>query len=253
VSGIIAAAINDVGTQGVAPRAEIVPFKVLRSTTGSGSFLWVAQGIVDAANIDADVINMSLGATFARPLAGGYGPYVALLTRAINFATQQGTLVVIAAGNEGLDLDSIYWSVPAQLGLGMGVSATGPEGLFSDPQTDLDRFASYSNYGSSVVDVAAPGGDFSLYPNPVYVYDMVLSPGGRNAAGAYLYYFAAGTSMAAPHVSGLAALIVGEHGKMSPTDLKTIIEQTAVDLYKPGADAWSGRGRIDAVRVFGIE
>jgi subtilisin family serine protease len=255
VSGIIAAAINTIGAQGVAPMAEIVPFKVLRSTTGSGSFLWVAEGIVDAADVDADVINMSLGATFARRVVGGYGPYIALLTRAINYATQQGTLVVVAAGNEGLDLDSIYWSVPAQLGLGIGVSATGPRNLFGlgENNVDLDRFASYSNFGRSVVSVAAPGGDFSLYPNAAYVYDMVLSPGGRSGTGAYQYFFAAGTSMAAPHVAGLAALIVGEQGKTSPTDLKSMIEQTAVDLYKPGADAWSGRGRIDAARVFGLQ
>lgn len=255
VSGIIAAAINNRGTQGVAPAAEIVPFKVLRSTTGSGSFVWVANGIVDATNIDADVINMSLGATFARPLAGGYGPYVAMLTRAITYATLQGTLVVVAAGNEGLDLDSIFWSVPAQLGNGIGVSATGPEGLglYGEANVDLDRFASYSNYGVSVVNVAAPGGDFSLYPNSVYVYDMVLSPGGTNPAGtAWSYYFAAGTSMAAPHVAGLAALIVGEYGSLPPAQLKALIQKSAVDLYKPAADPWSGKGRIDAARAFGL-
>jgi subtilisin family serine protease len=82
------------------------------------------------------------------------------------------SLVVIAAGNEGLDLDSIYGSVPAQLGLGLAVSATGPLGL-----QNPDRFASYGNYGRSVVDVAAPGGDFALYPASNYVFDMVLSPG----------------------------------------------------------------------------
>jgi subtilisin family serine protease len=243
VSGIIAAAINNRGVQGVAPGAEIVPVKVLRSTTGSGSFLWVADAIVYAAGstVDADVINMSLGATFARPLVGGYGPYVQLLTRAINYATQQGTLVVMAAGNEGVDLDSIFWSVPVQLGVGMGVSATGPRGL-----QDPDTFASYSNYGRSVVDVAAPGGDFAV--DAAYPFDMVLSPG--SATG---YYFAAGTSMAAPHVSGLAALLVGEYGKLSPTQLKTMIQHSAVDLYKPGADPFSGFGRIDAAKAFGLQ
>lgn len=259
VSGIIAAAINNRGTQGVAPETEIVPVKVLRSTTGSGSFLWVAKAIVYAAGstVDADVINMSLGATFARPLVGGYGPYVQLLTRAVNYATQQGTLVVMAAGNEGVDLDSIYWSVPVQLGLGMGVSATGPQGIgINAAEVNLDRFASYSNYGRSVVDVAAPGGDFSLYPNPAYVADMVLSPGGVSPCSGgycYAYFYAAGTSMAAPHVSGLAALLVGEYGKLSPTQLKTMIQQSAVDLYKPGADPYSGFGRIDAAKAFGLQ
>jgi subtilisin family serine protease len=156
-AGIIAAADNEYGVIGVAPEATIIAVKVLNKT-GSGFFSWIINGIVYAATqADADVINMSLSGAFPKSDAR-YDPfvpyYLSLFNRAVNFAARQGVTVVCSAGNEAWDLNHNWdWVVlPAEDGNGMAVSATGPLS-----QQDFDTPAFYTNYGTSVIEVAGPG------------------------------------------------------------------------------------------------
>jgi subtilisin family serine protease len=248
VSGIISALDNGVGVIGVAPDAHVMPVKVLSEYLGGGTTSWIVQGIVYAANAGADVINMSLGGVVdLTTVPPGQRDDVMLSTiviyrRAVNYAYQHGTTVVASAGNDGIDADGDghRWIRPAEFENAITVSATGPVGIYYDPTTDVDRPASYTNYGTSLVDFAAPGGDFVLYPDTYYARDMILSTGSANS-----WYWGAGTSQAAPHVSGVAALIIAEHGgHMKPAQVEAEMRHRADDLGKPGKDDFNGMGRI---------
>lgn len=266
VAGTIAAAQNDFGIIGVAPEAELVLVKVL-SDAGSGTFEWVMAGIIHAADVDADVINMSLGAMVPRR---GYeastGEWVganevaALLTamgRTTNYAYQSGTAIITSAGNAALNLNHTADLVvlPAMSPHVIAISATAPIGWAVDPfETFLDNLASYSNHGTSVIDFAAPGGDF-IYPGeedceiaglvrPCWVFDLVFSTGNGS------WYWSAGTSMAAPHAAGVAALIIGKNGgSMHPAQVEAALRQSSDDLGKPGKDDAYGHGRVNAANA----
>jgi subtilisin family serine protease len=270
VAGIVAAADNDWGVIGVAPSAEIVAVKVLSEFTGSGEFSWVNAGIVYAANNGANVINMSLGGTFNRN--GFYYdendilqkvPAVELQNliiaqqRAVNYAFRKGVVIVVSAGNGGSNYDgngSIF-KLPAELQNVIAVSATAPYSWYSDilngvPNPILDIPASYTDYGKSLVAIAAPGGDFDS-DDVNWFMDMVISSGaGPNAAGNYPFYYAAGTSMAAPHVAGVAALIIAKNGgKMSPQEVTKQLIKTADKIDGNGTSAYYGKGRVNAFRA----
>ena len=260
VAGIIAARDNSVGTIGIAPGATIIGVKVLQN--GSGSFGAVIQGIIYASTpvaqggAGADIINMSLGAEFDRQ-GRGAAELASALSRATMYAVQQGTTVIVSAGNSGLDLDHTnnLISVPAQSTGAVAISATGPVG-FALGATNFSRPASYTNFGQSAIQFGAPGGDFVLPGNAVcalpripagliinfcWVFDMVISPGSIPSNTGY--FFAAGTSMAAPHAAGVAALII-EHngGHMTPAQVEAALRKSADDLGKPGQRRLLRRG-----------
>jgi subtilisin family serine protease len=273
VAGIIAAADNGIGTIGIAPKATIIGVKALHN--GSGSFGAVIAALLYASTplseggAGADIINMSLGATFARGGGNtGAGPLIAALNKAVNFAGKN-SLVVSAAGNDGLDLDhsGSVISVPAQSGSGIAVSATGPVGYavgYPNGATNFRRLASYTNFGNSAIWVAAPGGDAVLpgddlcsipavpagtVTTPCWVFDLVISTVRGSAASASSYGFASGTSMAAPAASAVAALIKQRFPNISVGDLKNRLAQTADDEGKPGHDPAYGRGFVNARRA----
>jgi lantibiotic leader peptide-processing serine protease len=263
VAGTIAAAQNDFGIIGVAPDAELVLVKVL-GDAGSGSFADVISGIVYAADVGAHVINMSLGATLRKSgffdnddnfvPANDVAALTNAISRATTYAYRSGTLVISSAGNSALNSNEVadVIAVPSQSTHVVSISATAPIGWATDPlNTFLDNLASYSNYGLSHIDFAAPGGDF-IYPGnenctvagllrPCWVFDLVFSTGNQS------WYWSAGTSMAAPHAAGVAALIIGANGgAMHPAQLEAVLRATADDLGKPGKDAFYGHGRVSA-------
>lgn len=262
VAGTIAAAQNDFGIIGVAPDAELILVKVL-SDGGSGAFSWVAAGIIHAANVGADIINMSLGASIPqRGICDEFGCISAnevaelrvLMNRVNNYASQQGVTIITSAGNSGLDRDKTrdLLVLPADMPNVISISATAPIGWATDPgNIFLDNLSSYSNYGRSAIDFAAPGGDF-IYPTdepctiagllrPCWVFDLVFSAGNQG------WYWSAGTSMAAPHAAGIAALIISENGgSMHPAQVEAQLRQRADRLGSNGRDPAYGMGRVSS-------
>ena len=278
VAGIVAARsaasnIANSGVVGIAPNATLIGVKVLHN--GTGSFGGIISGIVYAATpvaaggAGAHVINMSLGARFPKSAAGG-GPLIAALNRATAYAHGQGVTMIAGAGNDALDMDHSADEVfvPAQSAHVIAVSATGPMGWAVPGATfDLDRPAAYTNFGQSAINLAGPGGDDELPGNQICSKPVLAS--GSQPAGNLLQFcwvldmvfstnlngwaWAKGTSMASPAVAGVAALVVGKYGPMSPAQLETILRQSADDLGKSGNDDYYGRGRVNAARAVGAQ
>ncbi len=214
VAGITAARGNNgTGIAGVAWDVTIIPLKVLNAS-GSGSTANVVSGIYHAVNHGAKVINLSLSSVYPS----------SSMAEALNYAWNHGVLVVAAAGNCG---DSNYSlngcsyqdqpNYPAAFDNALAVAST----------TDNDTQSSFSNQGS-YVDVAAPG-------------SLILStlPGG--------YGYRGGTSMAAPFVSGLAALVYTEYPGYSVSQVTQAIACHVDDLGASGWDQRFGHGRINAL------
>ncbi|MFF5079105.1 S8 family serine peptidase [Actinoplanes sp. NPDC000266] len=207
VAGTIAALTgNGAGVASIAPGVKILPIRTL-DAKGQGVMSDTASGIVWAADHGADVINMSLGGT----------SQVSAVTTAISYARSKGVTVVAAAGNSRAQGSPT--SYPAADPGVIGVAATDP----------ADKVASFSNHGG-YVDVAAPGVNIlSTYPAKLGGYTSM-----------------SGTSMAAPHVAAVAALLKAHNRKVTPDQVQTALESSAVDLGPAGKDADFGYGRIDA-------
>jgi len=233
VAGTVAARTNNgVGTAGVtwggAAGVRIMSVRVLGEDVpggecGVGTLAAVAQGIVFAADNGAKVINLSLG---------GDSPSLTL-EAAVNYAYGQGAVLVAAAGNEAGPV-----SYPAAYPAVVAVAAVA---------CDLSR-APYSNFGPEV-ELAAPGGAATPNCSSASPQGWVWSPSWSPASG-HGYWGFRGTSMATPHVSGLAALLMAR-GVTSPSEVRQRLRQTATDLGSPGRDDLFGWGLVDAAAAVG--
>jgi hypothetical protein len=270
---------------GVTANTTLIGVKVL-GRNGQGNFGQILSGVLFAADQHADVANMSLGGAFSK---AGNGSLVGLINKVFNYAKQQGMLIVTSAGNDGADLQhngnafASFCDAPHVI----CVSSVGPTTwLDFDAPTFVahsDAPAFYTNYGRSVVSVAAPGGNGvptadgkSLVPSTGWPWgvgpdklglaswvwsfctrtkmnivgktgafgNLVRDPG--CATGGQLTGFI-GTSQASPHVAGLAALLIAETGKGNPASIKHQIEQSA-DPINP----LLGSGRINVPKALGF-
>lgn len=278
VAGTIAALDDAYGVVGVAPESKLILVKVL-SDAGSGAFSWVIDGIFYAANHDADVINMSLGAELPRktytddngtpddPSDDYVVEYdrdvkelVTAMNRATLYATLRGTTVVAAAGNDGYDYNTEkrFITYPAAcLGV-LAIASNGPLGWGINQDTTLYRPSIFTNHGKQFISYGAPGGNYTLPPNTTvvnvggivnyeYVFDFVFNIGYYDEAlDEYYYGWAAGTSMAAPHASAVIALIYGKHPNISPLLVDLILKTSSTDYGTPGRDTYFGFGQVNA-------
>jgi subtilisin family serine protease len=252
-------ATRSVTIAGVAPHVTLIGVKVL-SYEGSGTFEGVIGGIMHATDVDAHVINMSLGAEFDKKLDGAQA-LIRALRRSIQYAHRNGTLVVSAAGNSAIDLDNsgTLVAMPCEVST-LCISATGP--LL---QQNHDQPAYYTNYGITAIHLAAPGGnanpdDPDRSQGTWQVEDLVVGACSRrslvvpqchaNNDLVAFYIFAGGTSMATPHVSGAAALLTSQYGgALTPDELVSRLTQFADDVNAPGPDVYSNHGRVNVYRA----
>lgn len=243
VAGTIAAPRNGVGVSGVAPGVQIAAIKVSEPATSLFYTEAVVCGFMFAAEKGIEVTNNSYYVDpwyFNCKTDDDQKALVEALSRASKYAERKGVLNVAAAGNENFDLSAdsitdetspndttpvprtidprVCLDVPTQLPGVVTVTATGDKGFKSY----------YSSYGLGVADVSAPGGDKWQVPATPDANGRILStvPGGG-------YGYKQGTSMATPHVAGVAALLKSAHPKATPAQLQTMLKGQATKTACP--------------------
>jgi subtilisin family serine protease len=250
VAGTVAAVgQNGVGVVGVAYEARVMAVKGL-AANGTGLDSGLAAGIVYAVENGARVINASWGG-----LSGGGG----VLHDAVELAHAAGVVFVAAAGNSAQEVDYApfvriepFWrTFPAAYRQAITVGAV----------TQSDTLAYFSNYGAKI-DVVAPGGG-DLPPPGTFSERSILSLKAQRAGSAMTgdgdlvvggnYLRQAGTSMAAPHVSGVAALVVARHPEFDVEQVRQALRHGADDVGLPGIDLQVGYGRLNAAGTLAVQ
>jgi serine protease len=247
VSGTIGQLTNDnVGTAGVAFGVKLMPVKVIDSVwdflfraPNQGTDDTVARGIRYAADNNAKIINMSIGRT---------GPPAPAVESAIRYAVSKGVFIAIAAGNEFEDGNptEVLAEIASRVNGAVSVAA-------------IDRAKAHAFYSStgSWVELSAPGGSgrgfgaaggvFQQTFVPTFTDTFLLPPAQFRAPRFDIldYVPYQGTSMASPHVAGVAAMLM-QQGITDPAAIEEVLEKTAVDLGSPGRDDTFGFGLVDA-------
>jgi serine protease len=246
---------NNVGVAGMAFNVRIMPVKVIDgvwdlvfNSPFVGTDDTVARGVRYAVDNGAKVINMSIGRS---------GPPAPVVEDAVRYAVSRGAFVAVAGGNEflrGPAPQRLAEFAPSVDGM-VAVGAVG---------RDLVR-ATYSSVGS-FIELMAPGGDFSRGGSTSGIlqqtFDLDLVETYTGSVGqyraprfdAFAYFYFTGTSMATPHVSGMAALLM-QQGITSPAAIEAIMKQFATDLGAAGRDDEYGHGMINpraALRGMGL-
>lgn len=228
VAGTVAAVTNNgSGVAGVAYGAKVVPVRVLGKCGGYTSdiadgIIWASGGTVAGVPANANpakVINMSLG---------GSGACNSTTQAAINSARSRGSVIVVASGNDNSNANNFN---PGNCAGVVNVAATNRSG----------GRAYYSNYGTSI-DVAAPGGAMNSANDPNGVLSTYNT--GTTTPGSDSYGYSQGTSMAAPHVAGVAALIAQKKPGATPDEIETILKTTTRSF--PATCNNCGTGIVDA-------
>ena len=215
VAGTVAQSTNNLyGVAGIAYEAKLMPLKVLNSQ-GGGTVADIAEAIKFAADNNADIINMSLG-------GGGESQ---LMKEAIAYADEKGVVVIAAAGNSNQNAAAY----PARYPHVIGVSALDPTG----------RKAPYSNFGAGI-DISAPGGAITEgNPNGGILQNTINPRTGKSIFASFQ-----GTSMASPHVAGVAALVKAA-GVNNPEEIETILKQSSRKVAEDPLNHF-GAGHLDA-------
>lgn len=212
VAGVAAAhGNNGIGIVGAAWDARVLPVKVLGSA-GTGSDSAVASGVTWAADQGADVINLSLAGPDPSPV----------LLAALQYAVAHGSVVVVAAGNAGTEAAQYPAAYAAQVPGVLTVTATDDQGALAD----------LSSWGDAT-SVAAPGIE-------------VVGPWYQGG-----YAYGSGTSLAAPLVSGVAAMLAAQNPGWSPAQVGERVQATGRDAGPRGVDPFYGRGVLDAGAALG--
>ncbi len=243
-SAILGYNLNGVAVNGVAPKATVIPVKVLNQD-GYGPVSAIARGIVYFAQLKIGplknvplVVNMSLGGA----------DFDGVMEAAVHYAISKGVILVAAAGNEGaagmiypaayapvISVGSVTWNKQAQV----------PDWWFASDvaePTDVNDFrpSSFSSRAlpGQDLDVTAPG-------------NRIYGPYQTNN-GAVGYAAMSGTSMASPHVAGIVALMVQQHPGLGGQQVESLLENAAVDMAPAGKDNATGAGFLTADKVLGL-